>query len=87
MFGGGIRTMQIEDGSYVCFVAGVVTTMIALFNNEPSGKQLDFLGELHETFERANNKYLNHSPINYEELIYPHEFHLGQWKKSANPDS
>jgi hypothetical protein len=87
IFGGGIRTMQIEDGSYVCFVAGVVTTMIAMFNNEPSGKQLDFLGELHETFERANHNQLEQSPINFEALIYPHEFHLGKWKKSANPDS
>ena len=87
MFGGGIRTMQIEGGTYVCFVAGIVTTMIALFNNEPSGKQLDFLGNLHEIFERANHNKLQQNPIPFEELIYPHEFHLGQWKKSTDPDS
>jgi hypothetical protein len=80
IFGAGIQTSQIEDGDWICFVAGEYTTMLAVFTNEPAAKQLDFLGDLHAQFEGANKVLLQTQPIPNSQLIFPHEYFLGKWK-------
>jgi hypothetical protein len=81
MFGAGARSTEMEDGSWLCFVPGEWTTMLAVFTAEPAGKQLAFLDQLHRHFERANQRRLAGSPIDADDLLFPHEYYLGQWRR------
>lgn len=81
MFGAGARSTEMEDGSWLCFVPGEWTTMLAVFTAEPAGKQLSFLDQLHRHFERANQRRLSISPIDADDLLFPHEYYLGQWRR------
>jgi hypothetical protein len=80
-FGAGTRSTEMEDGRWLCFVPGEFTTMLALFTADPAGKQLDFLGQLHRQFERANRRRLADPPIEASDLLFPHEYYLGQWRR------
>ena len=81
MFGAGARSTGMEDGSWLCFVPGEWTTMLAVFTAEPAGKQLAFLDQLHRHFEQANQRWLSNSPIDPDDLLFPHEYYLGQWRR------
>ena len=81
MFGAGARSTEMEDGSWLCFVPGEWTTMLAIFTAEPAGKQLAFLAQLHRHFERANQRRLADFPIDPDALLFPHEYYLGQWRR------
>lgn len=81
IFGAGIRTTQTEGGRWLCFVPGEATTMLAVFTNEPAGRQLEHLGNLHKLFELANRPALSNTPINSGSLIFPHEYFLGKWQQ------
>jgi hypothetical protein len=76
MFGSRMRSTQIENGRWVCFVSGQVTTLIALYNTEPAARQLQILEETHLLFERANKPQLQQSPINTDGMVFPHEYYL-----------
>jgi hypothetical protein len=78
IFGGEIRSTQIEGGRWLCFVPGEVTTMMAVFSTEPAAKQLKTLTELHQVFETANRNHLRESPIDPDVLVFPHGSYLGQ---------
>jgi hypothetical protein len=80
-FGAGTRSTEMEDGRWMCFVPGEYTTLLALFTGEPAGKQLQFLGQLHQYFEQANRRRLARSPVKSADLIFPHEYYLGQWRR------
>ena len=80
-FGASTRSTEMEDGRWMCFVPGEYTTLLALFTAEPAGKQLKFLKQLHELFEQANHRHLAQSPVESAELIFPHEYYLGQWRR------
>ncbi|HEY3343442.1 MAG TPA: hypothetical protein VGJ97_00850 [Anaerolineaceae bacterium] len=77
IFGGGIRSTQIEGGQWLCFVPGRLTTTLALFNHEPSSRQLKALDDLHVLFEKSNRSQLISSPINLDGLVCPHEYFMG----------
>jgi hypothetical protein len=81
IFGSSLRLMQQEDGRWLCFVSGKLSTLLAVFTNEPIAKQLQYLNELHQDFERANQPFLNQHPIQVKDLIYPHEYFLGKWQR------
>jgi hypothetical protein len=76
MFGSRIRSTAIESGRWVCFIAGQYTTLIALYNNEPAGRQVQNLEETHLFFEQANRPRLTRTPIQSEGLVFPHEVYL-----------
>ena len=76
MFGAGMRSTQIEDGRWLCFVPGEFTTMMAVFTSEPASKQLEYLEELHRLFERANQSKLANPPVDPGTLLFPHEYFL-----------
>lgn len=78
IFGGEMRSTQIVGGKWLCFVPGRVTTMLALFNTEPAARQLEIVEDLHRLFERANRRHLARSPIEPEELAFPHASFLGR---------
>jgi hypothetical protein len=80
-FGAGTRSTAMEDGRWLCFVPGEFTTLLAVFSAEPAAKQLQFLGQLHEHFEQANQRHLAQSPVDGSDLIFPHEYYLGQWRR------
>jgi hypothetical protein len=76
MFGSRMRSTQIENGRWVCFVSGQFTTLIALYNTEPAARQLQQMVETHLFFERANKPRLQQSPINIDGMVFPHEYYL-----------
>jgi hypothetical protein len=81
IFGAGMRSTEIEDGRWLCFVPGEFTTMLAVFSNDPASKQLEFLEDLHRLFERANRDKLANPPVEARSLLFPHEYYLGQWRR------
>jgi hypothetical protein len=80
-FGAGTRSTEMEDGRWLGFVPGEFTTMMALLTGEPAAKQLQFLEQLHRQFEQANRRRLAHPPVEAGDLLYPHEYYLGQWRR------
>jgi hypothetical protein len=76
MFGSRIRSTAIENGRWLCFIAGQFTTLIALYNNEPAERQVKILEETHLFFEQANKPRLTQNPIRTEGMVFPHEVHL-----------
>jgi hypothetical protein len=76
MFGSRMRSTQIENGRWVCFISGQSTTLITLYNTEPAARQLQILEETHLLFERANKPRLQQSPINVDGMVFPHEYYL-----------
>jgi hypothetical protein len=78
IFGGEMRSTQIEGGKWLCFVPGASTTMLALFNTEPATRQLEIMEDLHRLFEQANRRHLSHMPIDIEQLAFPHNSFLGR---------
>jgi hypothetical protein len=81
IFGSGTRSTEIEDGRWLCFVPGKFTTMLSVFSNEPATKQLAYLEELHRHFERANRRHLANPPLNAKDLLFPHQYFLGEWRR------
>jgi hypothetical protein len=80
-FGAGTRSTEMEDGRWLGFVPGEYTTMMALLTGEPAGKQLRFLEQLHRQFEQANRRLLADPPVEAGDLLFPHEYFLGQWRR------
>jgi hypothetical protein len=76
IFGGSVRSTQIEGGRWLCFVSGKITTTLALFNTEPSQIQLRTLEQVHKVFESANAERLMKSQVDVEALVCPHEYYL-----------
>ena len=80
-FGAGTRSTEMEDGRWLGFVPGEFTTMLALLSGEPADKQLRFLEQLHRQFEQANRRRLADPPVEASDLLFPHEYYLGQWRR------
>lgn len=76
IFGGAVRSTQIEGGKWLCFVSGKVTTTLALFNTEPAQRQMKTLESIHSVFENANAERLMASPVDETTLVCPHEYYL-----------
>lgn len=76
MFGSRLRSTQIENGRWVCFVSGHLSTMISLFNTEPAARQLHTLQDMQDYFEKANHPRLIAHPIQTEGLVFPQEYYL-----------
>ncbi|MGA9532182.1 MAG: hypothetical protein WBR18_05650 [Anaerolineales bacterium] len=78
IFGGEMRSTEIEGGKWLCFVPGELTTMLALFTVEPATRQLSIMEDLHRLFEKANRRHLSSPLINPDELAFPHASYLGR---------
>jgi hypothetical protein len=76
IFGGAVRSTQIEGGRWLCFVPGKLTTTLALFSTEPSQLQLKTLEKIHSVFETANADRLMVVPVDESTLVCPHEYYL-----------
>jgi hypothetical protein len=73
IFGAGMRSTQIENGNWLCFVPGELTTLMTLYTTEPSANQLSKIDELHRLFERANRNFLNEDVVDASSLALPHK--------------
>jgi len=71
IFRAGMRSAELEDGQWLCFVPGSYTTLIALFSLEPSDSQLQMVERMHHDFEQANRAALETGPIDPQTLAYP----------------
>jgi hypothetical protein len=80
IFGAGLRMTEIEGGQHLCFVQGQLTTLLAIFTNEPIPLQIEYLDKLHRHFEGANRPVLAAKPVAVDQLIFPHEYFLGNWR-------
>jgi len=73
IFGAGIQSSQIENGSWLCFVPGALTTLLAIFSSEPARQQLMTIEEIHRVFESANRPVLTRDVIDPNALFLPHQ--------------
>ena len=71
IFRAGMRSTEMENGQWLCFVPGSFTTLIALFSLEPSSKQLEMVERMHKDFEAANKSALQGEHIDPDKLAYP----------------
>jgi hypothetical protein len=78
IFGAGMRSSQIENGQWLCFVPGETTTLIALFSTEPASKQLNSIREIHKVFELANCHILDQQVVDPNLLVFPHRSSVGR---------
>ncbi|NIM04097.1 MAG: hypothetical protein GTN65_00380 [Armatimonadetes bacterium] len=78
IFGGELRSTQIEGGKWLAFIPGRFTTLLTVFTTEPATRQLESLEEMHHLFERANVKALQTRPVSPESLALPHQSYLGR---------
>ncbi len=78
IFGGELRSTQIEGGKWLTFIPGQFTTLLSVFTTEPAANQLEDLEELHAIFERANNNTLKQRKMDPSGLVLPHHSFLGR---------
>jgi len=71
IFRAGMRSTEMENGQWLCFVPGTYTTMIALFSLEPSHNQLEMVERMHHDFEEANKAALEAGNADPKTLAYP----------------
>lgn len=71
IFQAGMRSTEMENGQWLCFVPGPHTTLIALFSLEPSTNQLQMVERMHKDFEDANKTALEAGEVDPEKLAYP----------------
>lgn len=76
IFGGSVKSTQIQGGKWLCFVPGKVTTTLALFNTEPAQMQMKTLEKIHSVFENANAERLMAEKVDESKLVCPHEYYL-----------
>ncbi len=71
IFRAGVRSTEMENGQWLCFVPGKYTTLIALFSLEPSDNQMDTVRRMHKDFEEANHTALEAGNLDPDKLAYP----------------
>ncbi|NDJ85578.1 MAG: hypothetical protein GYB66_06810 [Chloroflexi bacterium] len=71
IFHAGVRSTEMENGQWLCFMAGAYTTLIVLFSVEPAGNQIAMLDHLHRDFEIANAEFLEYGYTSPDQLAYP----------------
>jgi len=87
IFRAGMRSTEMENGQWLCFVPGAYTTLIALFSLEPSTNQLDMVERMHKDFEEANRTALQAGQIDPNQLAYPfYSFVQRRAKPKPNPE-
>lgn len=71
IFQAGVRSTEMEDGSWLCFMAGAYSTLIVRFSVEPSSNRINLLDRMHRDFEIANAEFLEHGFTSTDQLAYP----------------
>ncbi|MDZ4764495.1 MAG: hypothetical protein SGI73_08080 [Chloroflexota bacterium] len=71
------------DQAWLFFAAGKHTTIITLFQNEPSSQQMREIERLHHDFEVANDASLSDTHVDVMKLAYPFHVFIQQKLKRA----
>lgn len=85
IFRAGMRSTEMENGQWLCFVPGTFTTLIALFSLEPSENQLTMVERMHQDFEKANHAALESGHVDPTQLAYPF-YSFVQQRAKLKPD-
>jgi hypothetical protein len=85
IFRAGMRSTEMENGQWLCFVPGTYTTLIALFSLEPSENQLTMVERMHQDFEKANRAALESGRVDPTKLAYPF-YSFVQQRAKPKPD-
>jgi hypothetical protein len=64
------RTEKIF-GEWLLYVPGRYSTTVMLFSNEPAGRQINIIENMHRDFEAANETALKSGQADGTKLIYP----------------
>jgi hypothetical protein len=65
------QPLSDEDDGWLVWVPGDYTTLIALFNLEPSPHQLTTIKQLHRDFENANRAFLESGDAQADKMAFP----------------
>lgn len=65
------KSVNIERGKWILFESRKHTTVVTLFQNEPSAMQIREMQRLHHDFEVANNRFLIEDEVEVKSLAYP----------------
>jgi len=65
------QVVKVGEKQWLLFAAGRFTTVVTLFQNEPSSEQSREIERLHYDFEMANGKLLAGSHMDKSKLAYP----------------
>ena len=71
IFRAGMRSTEMENGQWLCFVPGRYTTLLTLFTQEPAEQQLEVLNRMHNHFEIANRDALESGTAQPGQLALP----------------
>lgn len=86
IFRAGMRSTEMENGQWLCFVPGTYTTLIALFSLEPSDNQLEMVERMHQDFEKANKAALEAGHVDPTKLAYPFYSFVQQRARPKNQE-
>ncbi len=87
IFRAGMRSTEMENGNWLCFVPGNYTTLIALFSLEPSENQLSTIERMHKDFEIANRAALEQRNFNPESMAFPFLSFVRKARASGSHDA
>lgn len=77
------RVQELEDGRWLLFVGGQFTTVVTVFDHEPSRVQARELERLHRDFETANAALFQRGNVEADKLAVPfHSFVVKKVKGS-----
>lgn len=86
IFQAGVRSTEMEDGTWLCFMTGTYTTLIVLFSVEPSGNQIAMLDHMHRDFEVANATFLKTGHTDPNNLALPFFAFVSRSNIETGPD-
>lgn len=62
---------RLGEHEWLLFAGGKYTTVVTLFENEPSSYQTLVIQRMHEDFENANYEFFKTGQIDSSKLVYP----------------
>jgi hypothetical protein len=65
------RVQKVSSKQWLLFAAGKFTTIVTLFQNEPSQQQSREMERLQHDFEEANRAFLQKEQVDKDKLAYP----------------
>ena len=78
------RIEKIAESQWLLFTPGQYTTVVTLFENEPSPAQIREIERLHHDFEQANGTHLQHKEIKSAEMADPFIIFVERWMQGAD---
>jgi len=63
---------RLPDGKCVLFVPGSLTAAVVIYSLEPATAQINRARDMHNDFERANNRALTRQDYDTSRMVFPH---------------